>query len=479
MKANFKTTIFFILFSFLGLTIFTTSCNEDEPINPDNPTENENATQFIENGTETTIIDRGEGVGTKTLTSDKAWVLEGFVFVNEGQVLTIEAGTVIKGKPGTGENASALIVARGGKIMAEGTVQKPIIFTAYADDLNGSVDNNAKGLWGGLIVLGKATTNNATSEKAIEGIPTSETRGLYGGTDDNDDSGVIRYVSIRHGGTDIGEGNEINGLTLGAVGKSTIIEFVEVVANKDDGIEFFGGCPQVKNALVAYCDDDCYDYDEGFHGKGQFWVAIQDEEGDRCGEHDGGPKDNQLGEPFSMPEIYNATYIGGKGESSKVITFRENAGGTYANSIFVTQTKGIDIEYRQDDNANMTGCCVKMWQDNKLNVDNNVFYDIAGITEIVDDYSASIFKISVPKDDNDNPLYEAPADIKSAWISAFEGNTNIIANPEISQENPIPANVQTSDLADYPADSFFQTVNYKGAFDTENWAAGWSLTFEN
>jgi len=473
MKSNYKTTLILFLIIFSSVSLFFTSCKEEDPIIID-----ETATEFNVNGNEITIVDKGKGIGTKTLNADTVWVLEGFVFVNDGQVLTIEAGTVIKGKPGTGENASAMIVARGGKIMAEGTAAKPIIFTTYADDLNGSVPFDSKGLWGGLIILGKATTNNATSEKAIEGIPTSETRGLFGGTDDNDNSGVLKYISIRHGGSDIGEGNEINGLTLGAVGKATVIEFIEVVSNQDDGIEFFGGCPQVKNAIVAYCGDDCFDYDEGFHGKGQFWVAIQDASGDRCGEHDGGPSDNQLGTPYSIPQIYNATYIGGKGASSKVITFRENAGGTYANSIFVSQTSGIDIEYRQDESANLTGCSYKMWQENNLNVDNNIFYDIAGIIEVAEGYASTLFKVSAPKDANGVALYSVPADLKTAWANAFEGNTNSLVNPEISATNPVPASAQTTDLATLPSgDTFFTTTTYKGAFDASNWATGWSLTF--
>ena len=137
-----------------------------------------------------------------TWTSDNEYLLDGFVFVEDGAVLTIEAGTVIKGKPGQGENASALIIARGGKIMAEGTAQNPIIFTAESDDVNdlNDIPFGTSGLWGGVIVLGKARINTATGEGNIEGIPSDEIRGAYGGNDDSDNSGVIRYVSIRHGG---------------------------------------------------------------------------------------------------------------------------------------------------------------------------------------------------------------------------------------------------------------------------------------
>ena len=253
--------------------------------------------------------------------------------MGDGQTLTIEAGTVIKGKPGQEENASALIIAKGGKIMANGTAADPIIFTAQADDLAGSVADKATGLWGGVIVLGKGSTNNSTATKAIEGIPTSEPRGLYGAdpTIADDNSGMMKYVSIRHGGTNIGEGNEINGLTLGAVGSATTFSYIEIVANADDGVEWFGGAPKCDHILVAWVGDDSYDYDEGYTGMNQFMAAIQSaDEGDRLGEHDGGPSSNELGTPFAQPVFSNVTYVGrGAAAGKRVITFRDNAGGEY------------------------------------------------------------------------------------------------------------------------------------------------------
>lgn len=472
MKTNFlKIT----MFALIGIMITVTACKKDDPVEPD---PNPNATTFVDDGTGVvTVTDKGQGIGDTILTSGKTWILNGLVFVNEGQTLTIEAGTLIKGKAGTGENASALIVARGGKINAVGTSSSPIVFTAEADNYAGTgVDVGAQGLWGGIIILGEATTNNLTADKAIEGIPTSETRGLYGGTNDTDNSGTIKYISVRHGGTDIGEGNEINGLTLGAVGNGTTIDYVEVVANKDDGIEFFGGAVMVKHALVVNCGDDSYDYDEGFHGKGQFWVTIHNADSDRGGEHDGGPSDNETGTPYATPEIFNATYIGIASGESKTVTLRDNAGGTYANSIFVDFYKGIDIEYLQDDNDDMVQCSYKMWEDDYLNIENNVFYNVAGQTDGGAYDPASLFKVSVPKDDQDNPLYDVPQSLTDAWTAAFDGNGNSVANPGTGAANPVPTNAQTANLAAYPAG--FESVSYKGAFDNTNWASGWTLTFK-
>ncbi len=408
-----------------------------------------------------TIVDNGNGTGTTTWKSGETYFLEGFVFVNEGQTLTIEPGCVIKGKAGQGENASALIVARGGKIMAEGTADSPIVFTAEADDLNGSVSITDRGLWGGLIILGNAGLNSTPGESQIEGIPTSEPRGRYGGNNDDDNSGIVKYVSIRHGGTDIGDGNEINGLTLGAVGSGTEIDFVEVIANKDDGIEFFGGTAQLKHVLVAYVGDDCFDYDEGFRGKGQFWCAIQDSnEGDRCGEHDGGT-DPETGTPFAIPTIYNATYFGrGADAGKRTITFRDNAGGHYLNSIFANQSKGIDIENLADAQDSY-----KQFADGNLSLEGNVFWDVA------DGTAEGIFKVSGSGSD----VVDSTLALQ-AFATYFETANNVVANPGISKNNPVPSNPQTDNLASYN-NNWFDAVTYKGAFGAENWAAGWTKYF--
>ncbi len=408
------------------------------------------------------LLTMATGTGTTTWKSGKTYFLQGFVFVNDGQTLTIEPGCVIKGKAGQGENASALIVARGGTIIAEGTADNPIIFTAEADDLNGSVSITDRGLWGGLIILGNAKLNSTPGESQIEGIPTSEARGRYGGNDDDDDSGILKYVSIRHGGTDIGEGNEINGLTLGAVGSGTEFDYIEVIANKDDGVEFFGGQPQLKHILVAYVGDDSYDYDEGFRGKGQFWCAIQDpNEGDRCGEHDGGT-DPETGTPYAIPTVYNATYIGrGTDAGKRIITFRDNAGGHYLNSIFTDQAKGIDIE-----NLEEAQDSYKQFQDGNLTLQNNVFWNVA------DGTNAGIFKISGPGSSEADSL-AAVASFAAHFITA----NNVVTNPGVSKDNPVPSNAQTDNLAAYN-DSWFDAVDYKGAFGTENWAAGWTRYFE-
>lgn len=234
---------------------------------------------------------------TENITQNTTWkygniyFLKSRISVLNGVTLTIEPGVIIKGEAGTGSNATALIIARGGKIISEGTKEKPIIFTSSADLIkvgeieSPNLDHSLNGLWGGLIVLGFAPISADAVSVQIEGIPPSDQNGLYGGDNPNDNSGIIKYVSIRHGGTNIGEGNEINGLTLGGVGNQTIIENIEVVANQDDGIEWFGGTVNVKNVVVWEVGDDAIDTDQSWSGTLDNFIIYNP--GDECMELDG------------------------------------------------------------------------------------------------------------------------------------------------------------------------------------------------
>ena len=327
---------------------------------------------------------QNSGSTSITWTNDNTYVLDGLVFINEGQTLNIEGGTIIQGKSGEAENATALIVARGGKINAMGTADAPVIFTYEGDTGESSASDN-RGLWGGLIILGRASLNSNPGESAIEGIPTTETRGLYGGNDDADNSGVLSYVSIRHGGTLIGTDNEINGLTLGGVGTGTTIEYVEVIGNKDDGIEWFGGTVSGRHLISAFCADDGLDYDEGYRGGNQFVIVHQDPTvgaADRGGEHDGGT-DPETGTPFATPTFVNVTSIGNP--DSRTLTFRDNAGGKYQNSIFTGYGRGVDIEDLEGQDQDS----FKQWQDGLLELSNNVFFNIGA-----GDRADAIFKVS-------------------------------------------------------------------------------------
>ena len=276
---------------------------------------------------------------TQNIGSDTTWetgkiyILEGRIAVLDGVTLTIEPGVIIKGREGTGSNATALVVARGAKINAEGTTSSPIIFTSIADQIlpgevaSPNLEPTVPGLWGGLLILGKAPISASTNEMQIEGIPVSDLNGRYGGTDPLDNSGLIRYISIRHGGANIGEGNEINGLTLGGVGSGTVIENVEVIANDDDGIEWFGGTVNVKNALVWNPYDDAIDTDQSWAGTLDNFLVICGQGTDHALEIDG-PE----GAMLEAHTVKNGSVKGSP--VAELGDFRDGARGTFENIYF-------------------------------------------------------------------------------------------------------------------------------------------------
>jgi len=252
------------------------------------------ATHVLTVGAEPTTIRVSANITANTTwVTGKTYILGSRIAVTSGAKLTIQKGVIVKGEAGTGANATALVIARGAQIDAQGTATEPIVFTSIADEIapgqvaSPNLTPDLNGLWGGLIILGKAkgSFGGNASEVQIEGIPASDINGLYGGTDDADNSGILKYVSIRHGGANIGEGNEINGLTLGAVGSGTVIEYVEIIGNQDDGIEWFGGTVSVKNAIVWNAGDDAIDTDQAWNGTLDNFIVINP--GDEAFELDG------------------------------------------------------------------------------------------------------------------------------------------------------------------------------------------------
>ena len=451
-----------------------------------------------------TITASPNGTGTVTWSNDTTYILDGFVFVNSGQTLTIEAGTVIQGKSGQGSDASALIVARGAKIIAVGTEKEPIIFTAEGDDVNNPFDiaPHTVGQWGGVIILGNASTNTDPPEQAIEGIPTTEERGLFGAIDpngdgnytdatfdDTDSSGVFKYISIRHGGTNIGANNEVNGLTFGAVGSKTVIDHIEVIFNQDDGFEWFGGTVSCSHLIAAFCGDDSYDYDMGWRGKGQFWFTIQSEEAgsDRGGEHDGGTSP-ETGTPLTTPMIYNVTSIGRPGGEKRALTFRDNAGGEYHNSIFVDHDNGVDFEIL----GNGSTDSYERLQAGDLVLKNNIFWNVAG------NDSASIFTVSLGKYGTATQDSLDDLGAGTAWVQAyFDSTGQAVVDPAFVQLDadsrtagmkaldPRPqagyAAFGASPSSEEPADEFFVDVDFKGAFSinaAEFWVDEWTYMDE-
>ncbi|SMP27692.1 hypothetical protein SAMN06265367_105121 [Algoriphagus winogradskyi] len=310
---------------FAAIVIGFTSCidGNDKPVDPVDP------------GADNVLLVNTNITSNTTWETGKTYVLGGRITVTSGNTLTIQPGVIVKGEVGSGSNATALIIARGGKIDAQGTATSPIIFTTVADEIipgqiaSPNLDPDLSGLWGGLIVLGNAKASLAgdVTEVQIEGIPPSDTNGLYGGSNDEDNSGTIKYISIRHGGANIGEGNEINGLTLGGVGSGTIIENVEVIANQDDGIEWFGGTVSVKNAIIWNAGDDALDTDQAWAGTLDNFIVVAGGETDHCLEIDGPEGSYNAGHTLKNGTV--------KGNAvAELGDFRDGARGTFENIYF-------------------------------------------------------------------------------------------------------------------------------------------------
>jgi hypothetical protein len=414
---------------------------------------------------------------SRTWTKGNTYILDGRVFVTDGVTLTIEPGTVIKGKTRAAQDASCLVIARGGRINAAGTAAEPIVFTAEADNLNGNLGQNDRGLWGGVVILGRARTNTASGQGNIEGIPTTEPLGIYGGTDDADNSGVFRYVSIRHAGSLLGPNNELNGLTMGAVGSGTTIEYVEVFANADDGFEWFGGTVNAKYLVSAFNDDDAFDWDEGYRGKLQFLFTIQDPlVGNQAIEGDGGttPED---GTPYAIPTIYNYTAIGSGAASANALSigpiFRDNTGGKVYNSIF-HDFRGyawrIETESAQREDS------AKRLAAGDIMIANNLFGTFGAGTA-----TTSLFL--APNATSGGPAPTSNYTVEHITGAARQNRVNIdpqLVNISRARDGRLDPRLKAGSpalqgAATPPNDGFFTATNYLGAFTTAgNWAYAWT-----
>jgi hypothetical protein len=404
--------------------------------------------------------------GTHNWTAGNVYVLTNYTYVMSNAVLNIQAGTVIKGRDGTAPNFGSLFVTRGGKINANGTKQQPIIFTAEADDVSNPSDMptsgaGSRGLWGGLVILGNATINNSTAGSAVEprydvyeGLADTDVSGerihRFGGTNDLDNSGVLRYVSIRHGGKLLESAKEINGLSLGGVGAGTTIEYVECYLIADDGFEFFGGSVNTKYLVSAFNDDDAFDTDQGYHGKNQFWFAIQ-EPGVRDEGHEANGQPNSPvvvipgAVPLSSYEIYNATFIGAGtgGSGNDAFNIRVHNFCKIYNGVF-TDFQGNRI--------NIDGTSAPDIQD-------NIFFNFVGNgTGYGTAFAPTASNPSV------DPLLKGISRTQNGGL-----------DPRPNAGSPALTSVRTA-----PNNGFYTQVASKGAFDGNNlWIAGWTALSQN
>ncbi len=314
---------FFLAIVALCFTACTDTDDVDEPTTSLFVTEN----YTVSGTTETFTLLEGSFDADYTLDNATNWLISGGVFVQNGVTLTVEAGTTVY----AADDASIpfLAVSQGGKIDAQGTASSPIVFTT----VRSLTDVAEAGDWGGIILNGYANLN---IPEPAEGEGDT---GAYGGDDDNDNSGTMRYVRVEYAGKKLATDNELNGFSFNGVGSGTTLEYLQAYKCADDGFEFFGGAVSLKYAVAMGAGDDSFDWTFGWSGNGQFWLADQQgPEGDRGIEADNNGDDN-LASPYSMPTLSNITLIGmsepedADGEANTGIRLREGTKGFIYNTI--------------------------------------------------------------------------------------------------------------------------------------------------
>jgi hypothetical protein len=480
------------------------------------------------------IIDvTGNITTSQTWTSNNEYILTQVIYVTSGATLTVEPGTVVRGEPESSPGAhdpGTLVITRGSKLFALGTASAPIVFTDLLDDnVRGgtgtfpydTLDNalSLTGQWGGVILLGRGYVANntslgpdATREVQIEGLTATGSLGFYGnGGNDDDDSGTMTYVSVRYGGFNLSANNEINGLTLGAVGRSTDIDHIEVFQNKDDGVEMFGGAVNLKHVMAVNGGDDGIDYDEGWRGKAQFIFVMQGTPGadksDKGGEHDGGngPDGSQ---PMSIPTFYNATYVGlgQKTYTDKLkntaLIFRDNAGGRYYNSFFADfggapicieggNTGGSSTAANSSGERSITAYVTDgvyyfpPASSFQLELQDSTWW-CAGNGGAVPTGDATASGCDSGKVHHDNGLFSVAA-LDNAYLGCATalpiralqrtpvGSSTVPDPITLIDPRPTGGGPLVSTNRTPPNDGFFSPAPYRGAFSPgSNWAAGWS-----
>ena len=327
----------------------------------------------------------------RTLFADTLYVLSGYVKVQSGATLTIEPGTTIIGDVAVA--GSSLWILRGAQIQAEGTAAAPIVFTSGQP-----VGSRAPGDWGGLLIIGNGVINRAPPV-LTEG-PQGVTETYSGGTDNADNSGTLRYVRIEFAGYDIsgGAGQELNSLSMYAVGSGTTLEYVQTLAGLDDGFEWWGGAVDGRFLVSYESGDDHFDWTEGFRGRNQFLIAFQSTRidpapgaGVLASDPQGFEADGCNGDgcaagfastPFSIPVFANFTLVGpgtattpsASGDVGMVL--RRGTGGYLTNGIVARwQSQGLSVR-DVETNALLTADSLNL--SNILLAENGASYDEDG-----------------------------------------------------------------------------------------------------
>lgn len=407
MKKNWK---FATMALIAGVSLFATSCSSDEdPIN--NPGDG---------GEDTYVLD-SDIIENVTLETGKTYTLNGGVHVKSGATLTIQPGVTIVAQHD--ETVDYILIEQGAKIDAQGTAAQPIVMTS---------EKKEAGAWGGLHICGYAHTNNGSGKSEIGNAP-------YGGNNDADNSGTLKYIRLEYTGYAFDEEHEANGVSFYGVGNGTTVEHLQAYQGSDDGFEFFGGSVNVKYMVVTSCSDDSFDWTEGWNGKAQFLVAYQEGEsslGYACDclmECDNNGTNNAA-TPVAHPTIANATLIGNGGDAQGV-RLRAGTQVELYNTIITGKGKPLTVETNETENALKDGT-------SKL------------------EYVAISGELS-----SKQGIYT------NADFAQATGN---LTNQEFSWTGKYVGTLDGG--KDLSADSFFTKTDYKGAVKSgDDWTSGWTL----
>jgi len=413
MKKNFM-TISYALIAVTMMNVFA-ACGNDDPTPPPPPNPEDLELQ-------------GELTTTRTLKTGMTYSLIGGYQVKNGGNLIIEEGVTINATRTIDGQPDYIIIEQGGKINANGTKEKPIVMTSTRQQA---------GAWGGVHICGRAPINLAGGTGKSE-IGDAD----FGGNIPNDNSGVMRYVRLEYTGFAFSETKESNGLTMYGVGNGTTLEYIQTYKGADDGFEWFGGTVNAKYLVSTHSEDDSFDWTDGWVGKGQFWVAIQDQtppaadgtaNGDCLIEADN-REDNFANTPQSCPTISNVTLIGNNDSNA--------------------QKRGIRLR---------AGTAVKLYNVLITGKPNSVTVATAETEASFQNGTSAIEYLWASK----AFVYESVSDLD---LASKEGNA---INQTINFTNGYVGTVDGG--KDLSSDTFFTRATYKGAVPANNdWTAGWT-----
>ncbi len=473
---------------------------------------------------QTTILVTSNIATSTTWTSNNIYNLQQQIYVLPGATLTIEAGTVIASSTGLG---GSLAVANGAQIFVQGTEQNPVIMTSQ-DDLATWVGGDPKtgtwresaNEWGNLTLMGDAyvsenavgtnmPTPNASNVAPMEGLVADfvgDPKVLYGGGNDNDDSGTISYLSLRYGGKVLGLNNELNGLSLGGIGRGTDIHHVEVMNNVDDGFEIWGGTVNLKYFSIWNVGDDSFDVDQGWRGKAQFGFIVQGHSldasqgsgvGDNCFETDGAEDSDW--QPVTTTSIYNCTIVGQPIDGDGLTAWRDNARVQYRNCVFmdcgekVVRFDNVDGDGANGYGHNGTLSWASCWttpytamsainaptvpadfyqtqtSGNLCEITDSVFYNNLSSSAYTEAVARGVF---APANNNVMEPGNSPIQSITRGTPVVKGGKLMVP---VTFIDPRPANDALVSVATAPFDGFYSPVAYRGAFaPNRNWLSGWS-----